>query len=84
MALAMVLLYLLVLYLRPGEVIAGWVGFPFAAITQTAATLAVVLSITLRPRKFWNQPHDRYVIGFFVTTLLSNVAWGWVGGALAF
>lgn len=81
MALATVLLYLVVIYVRPGEVIEGWEGFPFAAIVQAVSAIAVALSLAVRPRSFWNQPHDRYVAGFFAASLLSNVAWGWFGGA---
>src|SRR4029077_4435599 len=81
MALATVLVYLAAVYIRPGEIIPGWEGFPFALITQAIATSAVALSLALRPRRFWNQPHDRYVLGFFAAAVLSNAAWGWFGGA---
>ena len=81
MALVTVLLYLVVLYVRPGEVVAGWEGFPFAAITEVVSVIAVGASLVLRPRAFWRQPHDRYLAGFFAATLISNIAWGWFGGA---
>lgn len=81
MAIAAVVLYLIVLYVRPGEIIPGWEGLPFAAITQGVGLVVVSISWLMRPRSFLNQPLDLFVIGFFLAAVLSNPAWGWVGGA---
>ena len=81
MAIATVVLYLAVLYVRPGEVIPGWEGFPFALITQVLALFVVGISWLMKPRLFLNQPLDVFVTGFFLAALLSNPAWGWFGGA---
>src|SRR5262245_42575380 len=82
MALATVLLYIAVTFMRPGEILRGWEGFPFAAIFGALATGGVLLSLLLRPRRFWNQPHDRYVLGFLAAALVSNATWGWFGGGI--
>jgi len=81
MAIAAVVLYLVVLYVRPGEIIPGWEGIPFAAITQGLGIIAVGISWLMRPRSFLNQPLDLFVAGFFMAAVLSNPAWGWIGGA---
>lgn len=80
MALLSVLLYVLVVYIRPAEVLPGWDGFPFAAIAQVSAMVVVAVGLLFRPRRFWNQPHDKYVLGFYVSAIVSNIAWGWFGG----
>jgi hypothetical protein len=82
MAFATVLLCLVTIYVRPGEVIPGWEGFPFAAIALGIATVAMLVSLVFQPRRFWNQPQDRYVFGFFVAAIISNPSWGWFGGAI--
>ena len=81
MAIVAVVLYLIVLYVRPGEIIPGWEGIPFAAITQGLGLVAVSVSWLMRPRSFLNQPLDLFVAGYFVAAVLSNPAWGWIGGA---
>lgn len=81
MAIAAVVLYLFVLYIRPGEVIPGWEGLPFAAVTQGIGLVVVAISWLMRPRGFLNQPLDLFVTGFLIAAVLSNPAWGWIGGA---
>ena len=81
MAIATVMLYIAVLYVRPGEIIPGWEGYPFAAITEALALFVVGISWLMRPRGVLNQPLDAYVAGFFLAAVASNPAWGWMGGA---
>ena len=80
MAIAAVVLYLAVLYVRPGEIVPEWEGYRFAAIAQVLGLVAVTVSWLMRPRIFLNQPLDLFVAGFFVAALLSNPAWGYFGG----
>lgn len=82
MAIASVLLYLAVIYIRPGEIFVSWQGFPFVAITEVLALLAVGVSWLIRPKNFIDQPQDLFVIGFVATAIASNPAWGWMGGAV--
>lgn len=82
MAIASVLLYLAVIYIRPGEIVTEWQGFPFAAIAEVVAFAAVGLGWLLRPRNFLDQPQDLFVLGFFAAAIVSNPAWGWMGGAV--
>lgn len=82
MAIASVLLYLVVVYIRPAELVDGWQDFPFAAITEVIALLVVGLSWVVRPRNFVDEPEDLFVVGFVVTAIISNPAWGWLGGGI--
>ena len=81
MAIAAVVLYLAVLYVRPGEIVPEWQGYSFAAITEVLALVVVAISWLTRPRNFLNQPLDIFVMGFFLAAVLSNPAFGWIGGA---
>ncbi len=82
MAIASVLLYLAVIYIRPGEIISGWQGYPIAAIAEVLAFVVVGLGWLLRPKNFLDQPQDLFVYGFFAIAIVSNPAWGWMGGAV--
>src|SRR6266540_835571 len=75
------LLYLIGVYVRPGEIIPGWEGFPFMGILAGVSAVCVLGSLVVRPRRFWNLPHDWFVLGFFLAIIVSNAAWGWFFGA---
>ena len=75
------LLYLACVYVRPGEILPGWTGFPFLEILASISAVCAVSSLVLRPRSFWNLPHDRFVVGFATAIIVSNAAWGWLSGA---
>jgi hypothetical protein len=81
MAIASLLLYLAVFYIRPGEIIPGWEGIPFAEISGGLALFVVCISWLMRPRGFLNQALDAFVAAYFVAALLSNPVLGWFGGA---
>jgi O-Antigen ligase len=74
------LLYLICVYVRPGEIFPGWEGFPFLEILAGVSAVSVAGSLVVRPRRLWNLPHDGFVLGFFIAIIVSNVAWGWLGG----
>jgi putative inorganic carbon (hco3(-)) transporter len=80
MAYAACLLYLFVVYIRPGEIIPGWIGFPFLEIAGAIAVVAGVVSLVLAPRKFADLPADWCVLGFCGAAVLSSPANGWFGG----
>jgi O-Antigen ligase len=82
MAYLFALLYLVCVYLRPAEIITGWEEFPFAGVVAAGAAIAVIGSLVLRPRRFWNLPQDWFVLAFLVAVAASNAAWGWMSGAL--
>jgi putative inorganic carbon (hco3(-)) transporter len=82
MVLATVLLYVACLYIRPGEIVPGWENAHIVQIVSAVATIAALGSCIVRPRKFWDHPLDKTVIGFFLIAVVSNIAWGWAGGAI--
>ncbi|MEQ1729508.1 MAG: O-antigen ligase family protein [Vicinamibacterales bacterium] len=81
MAFVTIVLVLIVVYVRPGEVVPALEDYPLAVITLGLAACAALVSFILRPFVFWRQPLDRYVLGFFAAAVLSNLSWGWAGGA---
>ena len=81
MTYVLALLYLIGVYVRPGEIIPGWEGFPFMGILAGVSAVCVLGSLVVRPRRFWNLPHDWFVLGFFLAIIVSNAAWGWFFGA---
>lgn len=74
------LIYVAIIYIRPGEIIPGWIGFPFLQVAAGAALVSAVFSILLNPRRVLELPNDWCFLGFFVAVILSNPAWGWFGG----
>jgi putative inorganic carbon (hco3(-)) transporter len=74
-------LYMSCLYVRPGEVLPGWHDFPFLEVVAWVSALSLAGSLVLRPRRFWNLPHDRFTLGFVLAIVVSNAAWGWMFGA---
>jgi O-Antigen ligase len=81
MVYALAVLYLVCVYVRPAEIIAGWEEFPFVEILSAISLLGVLGSLAVRPRRFWNQPQDWCLLGFLVAIVVSNAAWGWLFGA---
>src|SRR6476469_1307732 len=80
MTFLLALLFLVFVYVRPGEIFPGWEGFPFLEILVGLSAVSLAGSLAVRPRRLWNLPHDRFVLGFLVAIVVSNVAWGWLVG----
>jgi O-antigen ligase len=81
MTYALCLVYLAVIYTRPGEIIPGWEGYPFADIAGTAAGLSASVSMALKPRRLPWLPIDWCFYGYMAAAVLSLPANGWIGGA---
>jgi hypothetical protein len=77
-----VILYTAVIVARPAEVIPGWVGFPFAQIASAIALLVVIGTHLVKPRKIVELPHDHFVLLYWAAVAVSELATGWMGGAL--
>lgn len=75
------LIYVTVTYVRPGEIIPGWIGFPFLEIAAGFAVVAAVISLALNPRHFADLPNDWCFLAYIVAIVLSRPANGWFGGA---
>ena len=81
MTFALCAAYVAIIYVRPGEIIPGWAGFPFAEIAGLAAALSATASILLDPQRFPRLPIDWCFFGFLGAAVLSQPANGWLGGA---
>lgn len=70
------LVYIGIIYIRPGEIIPGWLGFPFLQIAGVIVALSAALSFVLEPRKFADLPNDRSFLGFCLAIILSRPSTG--------
>lgn len=80
---ALCLLYVALIYVRPGEILPQLAGVPILAATSAAAGVVAVVSLVLRPRRFADQPNDRCFFAFLGVSVLSVAVSGWLGGAYA-
>ena len=75
------LAYVTVLYVRPSEVIASLAQVPIVDILTVGSVPVVALATAMRPRRFVVMPTDLCVLGLWGAIVLSNLTWGWFGGA---
>lgn len=78
---ACLLAYVALIYIRPAEVIPGWGDVPLVAILTVVTTLVAGVSVWNRRQKLLEMPQDSALLGLWVAVGLSNLAWGWAGGA---
>jgi putative inorganic carbon (HCO3(-)) transporter len=79
MAYVLCLIYIAVIYIRPGEINQAWASLHLAEATGVVAAVTAAFSVFLRPRPFANLPNDWCFLGFFCAALLSNP----LGGSLS-
>jgi O-Antigen ligase len=75
------LLYVTVIYVRPSEIFTSLEKVPIIDILTIVSLPIAGLATMIRPRRFAVVPMDLYVLGFWFAIVLSNLAWGWFGGA---
>src|SRR5436190_10069054 len=73
--------YLTAIYIRPAEIVSGWEAIPFVQIVTVFAAVIALLTLLVAPRPLANLPQDKCVLGFCAAAMVSNLAWGWFGGA---
>lgn len=74
-------LYLAVLYIRPAEIVPRLETVPLVDWLTIASTVIMVGTMFVRPRRIALSVMDGYVFLFWVAIVVSNLAWGWFGGA---
>jgi O-antigen ligase len=74
-------LYLSVLYIRPAEIVPRLETVPLVDWLTIASALIMVGTMFVRPRRIALSVMDGYVALFWVAIVVSNLAWGWFGGA---
>lgn len=72
MAYVLCLIYITIIYIRPGEMNYAWVRYHIAETTGVAAAAAAVFSLFFRPRSFANLPQDWCFLGFCLVALVAN------------
>lgn len=76
------LLYVSAIYIRPGELFESGAAIPFVEILSFIAVVVAMLSYVREPRPWIPVPHDGFILGFWLAIVASNLASGWMGGAL--
>jgi putative inorganic carbon (HCO3(-)) transporter len=76
------LLYVSAIYIRPGELIGSGPAIPFVEILSFIAVVVAMLAYLRETRPWISVPHDGFILGFWLAIVVSNLAWGWMGGAL--
>ena len=74
-------LYLSVLYIRPAEIVPSLETIPLVDWLTIASTLIMLGTLFVRPRRLAVSAMDGYVLLFWIAIVVSNLAWGWLGGA---
>ncbi len=80
MTYALTLLYVAMIYIRPGEIVPGLAGVPLLPAVVGAAVVAAVAAMLTAPRRFAELPNDWCYLGFIAAGVLSLPANGWFGG----
>ena len=75
------LVYVTVLYVRPSEIVPALAHVPIVDILTIAGIPIAAMSMAMRPQRLIVTPADFCVLGFWAAIVVSNLAWGWFGGA---
>jgi O-antigen ligase len=70
-----------VIYVRPSEIIPSLAEVPIVDILTASSVPIGALTLIMSPRRFIVMPTDLCVLGIWIAIVLSNLAWGWFGGA---
>jgi hypothetical protein len=76
------LVYLGLVYLRPTDLIEGWSQVPVVMIMSVVSAPFLAMELLQHPRRLIELPQDRLLLGYWFAITLSNLASGWLGGAL--
>ena len=80
MAFLFFLLYLTVIYLRPGEWVPGLAGWQLLDITTIGTAFFLALQAALTKRGLVRVPHNRMMLGLFAAILASHLVHTYVSG----
>jgi O-antigen ligase len=75
------LVYVTVIYVRPSEIVPSLAQVPIVDILTATSVPIGALTLVVSPRRFIVTPTDLCVLGLWVAIVLSNLTWGWFGGA---
>jgi len=73
------LLYVVLIYVRPAEIVPAWSTIPFGDILTGASFIVGVLAIAAKPRRIFNFPHDKLLLAYW-TVIAISIAKVWFLG----
>ena len=76
------ILYLACIYIRPAEIFIGWRNVAVLDLLTLVSIFLGAWQWLVEPRRFWNVPQDKCMLGLWASAVISNLVWGWFGGAL--
>ena len=76
------MIYLGLIYVRPNELNEGWEEVPLVMMASVVAAPLLGWMIVQRRGRVFEMPQDRLLWGFWFAIVLSNLAAGWLGGAI--
>ena len=83
MAFLMLIVYFIIVYLRPGEWVPGLIGLQLLDVAMLGATFFLSLRLALtKASDLARLPHNRMMLGLFAAIVLSHLANAYVGGAI--
>jgi len=77
-----VLLYLVVLYLRPAEWVPAMRSWQLVDVTLIGAGIFVLLFMAVSRKRFVAVPHNRFLLGFYAAILASHAVHTYLGGVI--
>jgi O-antigen ligase len=83
MAFLTLLVYLFMIYIRPGEWIPALFRWQLFDLATAAAVFFMLAEMALGKRGFVKAPHNGLMAGFFVAIVLSHVAHTYLGGMIS-
>ncbi len=69
------------IYIRPAEIVPSLATVPVMDVLTVVSLLVAIGSMFVRPRLPAPSGIDGYVLLFWLAIVLSNLSWGWSGGA---
>ena len=82
MACFFLLLYLVVIYLRPAEWIPAFYGWQLVDLTTIGTALFLAFYLAATKRGLVSVPHTRMLLGLFAAAALSHVVHAYLGGMI--
>jgi O-antigen ligase len=76
------LLFVTALYIRPAEIVPALQFVPLVDILTVISLVIGSFTVLTRQEGTKVMPADFFVAGFYVAVVMSNLAWGWFGGAM--
>lgn len=81
MAFFFLLLYIIIIYIRPAEWIPVFYGWQLMDITAVLAIITLILGLSISRQKLVKAPQNIFILGFLGALILSHLSHTYFGGA---